>query len=253
MARVTWWGHATTVIDVDGVRLLTDPVLRQRVGPLHNPEWVPPRLGHLDAVLISHQHRDHLDLPSLRRLAPGVPVVVPPGAEWLGRRAGMSVTALGPDEVLRVAGAEGGVTVRTTPAVHPDGRWGRRPGPGCVGYWIEGVARSGSVYFAGDTEVFPGMTELAGADLALLPVDGWGLTHGPGHMDPVEAGAAVALLRPRTAVPIHFGSLRIPVVWRLRAGAVASAGERFRLHTHRVAPGVDVRVLRAGQSLVLPD
>jgi L-ascorbate metabolism protein UlaG (beta-lactamase superfamily) len=242
MAQLTWWGHATTAIEVDGVRLLTDPVLRPRVGPLHNPGWVPPVLGRLDAVLVSHQHLDHLDLPSLRRLPPDVPVIVPPGAGQLARRAGARVKELGVGETVRV----GAVTVRATRAVHPEGRWGRRPGPGSVGYWVEGTS---SVYFAGDTAAFAEMRDLAGADLALLPVAGWGLTHGPGHMDAAEAAAAVALLRPGVVVPIHWGSLRIPALWRLRAGAVVGAGDAFRAHTHRVAPGVDVRLLTIGESL----
>lgn len=251
MTQVTWWGHATTVIEIDGVRLLTDPVLRPAVGPLRNPEWVPPRLGRVDAVLISHQHLDHLDVRSLRTVPRGATVVVPPGADSLARRAGAEARVLPPGDTHEIAGARGVVTVRTTPAVHPQGRWGRRPGPGSVGYWIEGGDPLTRVYFAGDTAVFDGMTELSGADLALLPVDGWGLTHGPGHMDPAEAGLATALLCPKVAVPIHWGSLRIPALWRFRAGAVVSAGERFRLHAHRAAPGVDVRVLAIGESLAV--
>ena len=69
---------------------------------------------------------------------------------------------------------------------------------------IEGADRS--VYFAGDTDVFPGMAELAPVDVALLPIWGWGPTMGPGHMDPARAAEAAALLGARLAIPIHWGT-----------------------------------------------
>ncbi len=248
MTRLTWWGHATTLIEVDGVRLLTDPLLRPRVGPLRQTGWRRPEHGRVDAVLISHAHLDHLDLPSLGALPAGVPVVAPPGAAARTARRGGArpVRELGVGESLRV----GGVVVTATPAVHPEGRWSRTLGPGAVGYWVAG---SRTVYFAGDTATFPGMADLAGADLAAVPVGGWGLTHGPGHMDAEEAAEALRLLRPGAAAAIHWGTLRIPALWRLRAAEVRGAGERFRAHAARVAPDVEVRVLPVGGSVTLPD
>lgn len=75
-----------------------------------------------------------------------------------------------------------------------------------LGYLLEGPP---NVYFAGDTDLFPGMSALAGrVDVALLPVAGWGPRLPAGHMDPVRAADAVALIRPRLAVPIHWGTLR---------------------------------------------
>lgn len=245
MPEVTWWGHATTVIEVDGVRLLTDPVLRRHVGPLVSPGWCPPALGRVDGILISHRHRDHLDLPSLRGLPDSVPIVVPPGSAPLARRAGAtSVIELATGASTRI----GGVEVTATPAVHPDGRWGRTDGAGTVGYWVGG---SVSIYFAGDTASFAAMTDLSGADLALLPIGGWGPTHGPGHMHPVEAAQALRLLRPSRAVPIHWGSLRIPALWRLNARDFRSGGEQFWVHAHRVAPDVEVTVLARGEGVRL--
>ena len=69
---------------------------------------------------------------------------------------------------------------------------------------VEGAGRS--VYFAGDTDVFAGMAELAPVDVALLPIWGWGPTMGPGHMDPDRAAEAAALLEARLAIPIHWGT-----------------------------------------------
>ena len=87
-ARVTFVGHATVLVEMDGVRLITDPVLRRRVGPLRRHGAAPdPRLAEgIDAVLISHLHHDHADVPSLRRLSRTVPVLAAPGAgDFLGR------------------------------------------------------------------------------------------------------------------------------------------------------------------------
>ena len=89
---VTWWGHATVDIRMDGTRVLTDPLLRRRVGPLHSRGHRPGRreavdaLSSVDAVLLSHLHHDHTDLPSVRRLGPRTTTVVPVGAEELLRR-----------------------------------------------------------------------------------------------------------------------------------------------------------------------
>lgn len=89
--RVTWWGHSTVLVEIDGVRVLTDPLLRERVGALRRAAPLPAEAldvgTTVDAVLISHLHHDHCDLPSLRRITAGV-VAVPPG-----RAAGCRSTA----------------------------------------------------------------------------------------------------------------------------------------------------------------
>ncbi len=80
-AAVRYVGHATVVVDLGGVRLLTDPLLRNRVAHLRRAAKVDPAaLRGVDAVLISHLHYDHLDLPSLQRLGREMPVVAPHGA-----------------------------------------------------------------------------------------------------------------------------------------------------------------------------
>src|SRR3954471_8694528 len=86
--RLTWLGHATVLIELGGLRVLTDPLLRGRVAHLRRHVPVPALPAGLDAVLLSHLHRDHADGPTLRRLA-GVPALVPRGAGGTVRALGV--------------------------------------------------------------------------------------------------------------------------------------------------------------------
>jgi L-ascorbate metabolism protein UlaG (beta-lactamase superfamily) len=241
-ARLTWLGHATVLIELDGVRVLTDPVLRRRLAHLERTEAVaagavPP----LDLVLVSHVHYDHLDLPSLRRLVPPpARVALPVGAARLLRRTPVgAVVELAEGSELEV----GVIRVRATHAEH---RTARRPlGPALpsLGFVVTG---SRSLYFAGDTDLVDGMRSLAdGLDVALLPVAGWGPRLPPGHLDPARAAEAVRRLRPRLAVPIHWGTLK--PVYR-RTPYSGGAPEEFAARVDEVAPEVEVRILRVGES-----
>jgi L-ascorbate metabolism protein UlaG (beta-lactamase superfamily) len=102
--RVTWLGHATALLEVGGARLLTNPVLRSRFAHLAR-HAAPPRLeGPVDAVVVSHLHHDHLDLPSLRAVGAEVPVVVPRGAgAWLRARGLRRVTEVAAGETLVIS------------------------------------------------------------------------------------------------------------------------------------------------------
>jgi len=238
--RLTWLGHATVLVELGGAAVLTDPLLRRRVAHLfrHAPEpRMPP---HVDAVLISHLHRDHLDLPSLARLDPAVPIVVPRGGARVLRRSGRELLEVTAGETVALAG----LRIRATPAVH-DGRRSPLSGPAdAVGYVIEAHRR---VYFAGDTARFDAMAELAGLDAALLPIWGWGPRLGPSHMDPCQAADAVALLRPRLAIPIHWGTFVALGRGRER-GAAWEPARAFAARVAEVMPAVDVRVLAPGES-----
>ena len=246
--RIAWVGHSTVLVELDGVRLLTDPLLRGRVLHLRRTGPVAWEALHdLDAVLVSHAHYDHLDLPSLRRLGRSLPLVVPRGAGRLLRRQGF-------EEVVELeSGGEtrvGPLTVRATHAEH-EGR--RRPfgwrAP-AVGFLVSGSAQ---VYFAGDTDLFEGMSSLApDLDVALLPVAGWGPRLPPGHLDPLRAAEALRLLRPRVAVPIHWGTYRRIGLSREPA-ALREPAESFARLAAELAPDVDVRVLPVGGTLDLPE
>jgi L-ascorbate metabolism protein UlaG (beta-lactamase superfamily) len=232
------------LMELGGTAVLTDPLLRPRVAHLRRHAPAPRTPPRVDAVLISHLHRDHLDLPSLARLDPSAPVVVPRGGGSVLRRSRREVLELAAGEAVELAGLQ----VRATPALH-DGRRSPLSRPvDAVGYAIEARRR---VYFAGDTARFDAMAELTGMDAALLPIWGWGPRLGPGHMDPHEAAEAVALLRPRLAIPIHWGTFAVLGRGRRERDAAAEPARAFAAHVAEVAPAVAVRVLAPGESAPL--
>jgi L-ascorbate metabolism protein UlaG (beta-lactamase superfamily) len=246
--RIVFLGHATVLIELDGVRLLTDPLLRGRVAHLRRQAPLPDAsvTARLDAVLISHMHLDHLDLVSLRLLGRDTPLLVPAGAgAWLRRRGFTSVTELSVGEVGKV----GTLTVTAVEARHDGHRWPRGPGAETLGYLVQDGR---AIYFAGDTEL---VEEVANAlpplDVALLPVGGWGPTLGPGHMDPQDAARAAGLLKPRLAIPVHWGTLLpIGLARRYQAG-LSEPPQLFARNVARMAPGVEVRILSPGQETAL--
>ncbi len=237
---VTWLGHSSTLIELGGVRLMTDPILRDRVGPLVR---IAPRVPlqascDIDAALISHLHADHADLRSLRRL--GTHIIAPSGsARWLARNGLRDV------EELRAGGetSVGGLRISATPARHHGRRWRYGVRADAIGFLLAGTQ---ACYFAGDTDLYSGMSELAGSvDLALLPVWGWGPRVGPGHLDPVRAATAASMIAPRVAVPIHWGTFVLGWPGK-RPADPALPARRFSELVSQVAPSVEVRVLAPG-------
>ena len=239
MSGLTWLGHSTVVIDVDGTRLVTDPVLRRRVWHLRRESAI--ETGPVDGILVSHTHFDHLDRPSLRSFDPNLPVVVPKGAGELLRRSGFSrVLEAEAGEELDVAG----LAIRATHAEHESSRGPLSGRSASLGYVVEG---STTVYFAGDTDLFDGMAEIGPVDVAILPVAGWGPKLPAGHLDPRGAAEALRLLHPKLAVPVHWGTYRTPF-----AGPPDDRPPReFAQAAAELAPEVDVRVLAIGETLTL--
>ena len=205
-------GHSTVRVEMAGRTVLTDPLLADTVGLLRRvvPLPDPDTWAGVDLVLISHLHGDHLHLPSLRTVGPGTRIVVPRGAgAWLRGRGFPRVDELSAGEAI----SDGPLRVTAVRAEHSGHRWGPRsthgPATESLGFLIEGGGAT--VYASGDTGLFDGMGALAAraVDVALLPVWGWGPNLGPGHLDPVSAADAVALIRPKIAVPVHWGTLAI--------------------------------------------
>lgn len=239
MRRITWLGHSTVLVEAGGARLLTDPVLRQRVAHLRRHAQPAADVGHVDAILLSHLHRDHLDLPTLRTI--DAPLIVPRGAAGAVRSLRREVDEVAAGDTVRVRDA----VVRAVPAMHDGRRLPVGPPVDALGYVVDGI------YFAGDTEVFAGMASLGPLDAALVPIWGWGTSLGPGHMDPEQAAEAVALLRPGVAIPIHWGTL-LPIGQQRRHGhLLREPVGAFLAACAERAPEVRVEVLEPGGSLAL--
>jgi L-ascorbate metabolism protein UlaG (beta-lactamase superfamily) len=248
-ADVTYLGHSTVLIVIGGQRILTDPVLYDRVGILRRTVSPLPSdlYSAIDAVVISHLHHDHLDLPSLRLLGRETRLIGPIGSRALLERSGFAnVTE------LPVGGetAVGPVHVAATHANHSGFRLPFGPRGVAVGYLLE--EGSERVYFAGDTDLFPGMADLGEIDLALLPVWGWGPRLGPGHMDPERAAEALRLLRPRAAVPIHWGTLWPFGLGRVQPHRLHAPPLEFARRAAMAAPGVTVYTTAPGETVAIP-
>ena len=243
---ITYVGHGTVLVEDGAVRVLTDPVLRSRIGHLRRRGTAPDpeALGRVDAVLVSHAHQDHLDVPSLRIVDRSGPIVVPRGCARLLRDL-PDVVEVDAGEHVEVSGLD----VAAVPAEHDGRRHPLARSAPALGYLLAGSTR---VYFAGDTDLFDGMRQLAGrVDVALLPVWGWGARLPTGHLDPERAAEAVALIEPRVAIPIHWGTL--VAVGTQRGQDPHDPPRAFAAAVAEIAPAVEVRVLNPGERTVMMD
>ncbi|HLU44168.1 MAG TPA: MBL fold metallo-hydrolase [Natronosporangium sp.] len=225
-ASVTWVGHATFILRLGGLIILTDPVFSRRIPgvlPRVSPVGVPwSALPRVDAVVISHNHYDHLDAPTLRRLPRDTPVLVPANlGDWFRRRRFTRVTELDWWESHRI----GPVRCDLVPAHH----WSRRTlTDTCRSLWggwvftVDSDASGGStaptgksgtrVYFAGDTGYGHFFRQIGarypGIELALMPVGAyhprWFMR--PMHLDPEEAVQAFQEIGASRMVPMHWGT-----------------------------------------------
>ena len=210
---VSWAGHASWVVLIGGLTVLTDPVWSRRI--LGTPARITPvgidwdALPRIDAVVISHNHYDHLDAPTLRRLPRDTPVFVPAGlARWFHRRRFTAVTELDWWEAAEL----NGVRFDFVPAHH----WSKR---GLLdtcrtlwGGWVLTDRLDQRIYFAGDTGYGHWFEQIGarhpGIDLALLPIGAydprWMLR--PVHTDPEEAVRAFTDLGAHRMAPMHWGT-----------------------------------------------
>jgi L-ascorbate metabolism protein UlaG (beta-lactamase superfamily) len=243
---VRYIGHATVLLELDGVRIITDPFLRDRLGPLerHGPLPDPASIGPVDLVLISHGHPDHFDRRSLAALEGRPTVIVPRG---LGR----TVRRWTAGDVVELRAGQAtqarGIPVQATKARHWISPGAPRAQP--LGFVMGQSAR---VWFAGDTGRHGGIRELrGGVDVALLPVWTWGPHLGPGHLGPEDAAAVLAEIGAAAAVPIHWGTLYPRRLHRVWTGPLVQPGDRFAAAAGRLAPDSDVHVLLPGEEAMV--
>ncbi|MFE7541280.1 MBL fold metallo-hydrolase [Streptomyces platensis] len=214
---LTWAGHASWIIRVGGLTVLTDPVWSRKI--LGTPARVTPvgvrweDLPPVDAVVISHNHYDHLDAPTLKRLPRHTPLLLPAGlAPWARRRGFTQVTDLDWWEAVELPAPGGPVRFDFVPAHH----WSKRTLTDTCrslwGGWLLTAPDGRRIHFAGDTGYGHWFEEIGrrypGIDLALLPIGAydprWMLR--PVHTDPEEAVKACQDLGARALAPMHWST-----------------------------------------------
>lgn len=220
--RITWLGHSTLFVELDGAKLLTDPMFGLRASPstlvgparFHAPPLPLEALPRADAVLISHDHYDHLDMHSIRALdARGLPFIVP-----LGVGAHLEAWGVAPEKITElewweetaVPGTD--VTLVATPSQHFSGRAlhdGNRT------LWTSWVLKGPShrAYFSGDTGLAPEFPEIARRegpfDVVALEVGAYHPSWGAIHLGPDQALTAHAQLGGGALLPIHWGTFNL--------------------------------------------
>jgi L-ascorbate metabolism protein UlaG (beta-lactamase superfamily) len=254
--RITWWGHATSTLELGDVRVLTDPVLTNRIAHLARHESAAPAAdaARADIAIVSHLHADHLHLPSLRMLPADTRLVAPAGSARLLARAAPELAERVEEVDVGDSVRVGDVQITAVPAHHDGRRHGvsRFRGP-ALGF----VLRRGtvSVWFAGDTGLFDGLEAIGPVDVAVVPVGGWGPTLGPHHLDPEQAAEAVDRVGARDAVPVHYGTFW-PTGLRHMSGhqfehKFRRPGDRFADALRASGSEASAHVLRPGATVQL--
>ncbi len=251
--RVTWLGHSTLLVEIEGARVLVDPVWGEHASPsplFGVKRFYAPPLAladlPLDAIVISHDHYDHLDAPTIKALAERVPRFIVP----LGVGAHLEYWGVDPERITELDWWErtevGGVDLVSTPARHFSGRFlTDRDATLWSGWAFVGDARR--VFYSGDTALAPEFEEigerLGPFDLALIEAGAYNAAWADVHLGPEQAVEVHQMVRGGLLVPVHWGLFDLALHgWTEPAERIRAAAEQA---------GVPVAFPRPGESVSL--
>ena len=225
--RATWLGHATTLIEIDGARVLLDPVWSERASPV---PWTGPRRFHpppmrladlppLDAVIVSHDHYDHLDMYAVRELASSAAQATMRFVVPLGVGAHLEHWGVEPDRITELDWGEGvqagALTLTATPARHYSGRGLSGVLGRSRSLWASWVIAGPEhrAFYSGDTGLFDGLRDVGARhgpfDLTVVKMGAYGPTWPDIHLTPEEAVRAHGMLGGRVLLPVHWGTFNL--------------------------------------------
>lgn len=253
--RVTWLGHSTSLVEIDGVRAILDPVFGTRASPF---SWAGPKrffapplplseLPELDLVVLSHDHYDHLDYPTIVQLAQTEVSFIAP----LGVGAHLELWGVDPNRIVELDWWEShehrGITLTATPARHFSGRrsmtMSDRDRTLWAGWSLRGPEHA--VYFSGDTAMFPGFREigerLGPFDIGLVESGAYNIHWRDAHIGPEQAVLASKLVRAELFMPIHWGTFDLSLHgWTEPIERIARASQRAGVALATPRPGESV-------------
>lgn len=250
--RITWFGHSSMLIELDGKKFLTDPVWSDRCSPTQftgprrffDPPLPLDALPPLDAVVISHDHYDHLDSASIRQLSARTPLFLVP----LGVGAHLESWGVAKEKIVELDWWEraniGDVTLVATPARHFSGRAVLDRDATLWASWAFLGPRH-RAYFSGDTGMFPGFAEigekLGPFDVTMIESGAYDATWADVHLGPEQALSAHLQLRGKVMIPVHWGTFNLAVhSWVEPAERLIAAARPLGVSLAIPAPGESV-------------
>ncbi|MGE3800380.1 MAG: MBL fold metallo-hydrolase [Candidatus Kapaibacterium sp.] len=250
--RVTWFGHSSLLVEIEGVRILTDPVWSDRAAPT---SFMGPKRFHpvpisledlppLDAVVISHDHYDHLDYETITALANRVPRFIVP----LGVGAHLEYWGVAPERITELDWWEqtelNGIDVVCTPARHFSGRFLNDRNATLWGSWAF-IGNERRAFFSGDGALFPGFEEIGNRlgpfDIAMMEVGAYNAAWSDVHMGPEQSVQAATMVQAKLMLPIHWGTFNLASHgWTEPAERAIVAAEKVNLPIVFPRPGESV-------------
>lgn len=250
--RVTWLGHSTMLLEIDGRRVLTDPVWAERISPVSwaGPKrWYAPPLAFedlppVDAVLISHDHYDHLDYPTIARMVAHDTKFIAP----LGVTEHLAYWGIPESRIVELDWWDetevAGLRIVCTPARHASGR---TPFDQNATLWASYalIGDEHRVWFSGDTGLFPALAQIGAKlgpfDLTMIEAGAYGSAWPDWHLGPEQAVRAHEMVGGRVMLPVHWGLFDLAYHgWTEPIERVLVAADRAQIEVITPRPGQSI-------------